>query len=116
MPAATVVIGANWGDEAKGKMVDYFASLASGPTVVVRHNGGAQAGHTVLTPDDKRHVFSHFGSGTLAGAATYLARHFVCNPLVFWKESRELIALGAAPVMAADPRCFVTTPYDMLIN
>ena len=116
MPTATVVIGANWGDESKGKMVDYLAAGSAGPTVVVRANGGAQAGHTVVTPEGKRHVFSHFGSGTLAGAATYLARHFVCNPLVFWKENRELVALGARPPIAADPRCFVTTPYDMLIN
>lgn len=116
MPTATVVIGANYGDEGKGKMVDYLAARSSGPTVVVRHNGGAQAGHTVVTPEGKRHVFSHCGSGTLTGAATYLGRHFVCNPLVFWKESRDLLALGASPVLAADPRCFVTTPYDILVN
>lgn len=116
MKRAMVVIGANYGDEGKGLIVDYFASKAPKDTVVVRFNGGAQAGHTVLTPDKKRHVFSHFGSGTLAGAATYLAKHFVCNPLVFWKESRDLVALGCEPVIAADPRCFVTTPYDMLIN
>ncbi len=40
----------------------------------------------------------------------------MCNPLVFWKEARELSALNITPVTAADPRCFVTTPYDMLIN
>jgi adenylosuccinate synthase len=116
MPRATVVIGANYGDEGKGLMVDYFTSQAGAGAVVVRFNGGSQAGHTVVSPDGKRHVFSHFGSGTLVGAATYLAKHFVCNPLLFWKELRELDVLGIKPVVAADPRCFVTTPYDMLVN
>lgn len=116
MKRATVVIGANYGDEGKGLMVDYFANQSPADKIVVRFNGGAQAGHTVVTPDRKRHVFSHFGSGTLAGVPTYLAKHFVCNPLVFWKESRDLVALGCEPVISADPRCFVTTPYDMLIN
>lgn len=116
MKRATVVIGANYGDEGKGLIVDYFASKIPGDKVVVRFNGGAQAGHTVVTPDGKRHVFSHFGAGTFTGAATYLAKHFVCNPLVFWKERQDLVALNAEPIIAADPRCFITTPYDMLLN
>lgn len=116
MKRATVVIGANYGDEGKGRVVDYLASQLPGEKVVVRFNGGAQAGHTVVTPDGKRHVFSHFAAGTLAGAHTYLARHFVCNPLAFWKESHDLKDLNVRPVISADPRCFVTTPYDMLIN
>lgn len=117
MRRATVVIGANYGDEGKGLLVDYLASTSSGPTAVVRFNGGAQAGHTVVTPEGRRHVFSHFGAGTLAGADTYLAKHFVCNPLLFWKEARTLSDLGHQPqTIAADPRCFLTTPYDMLVN
>lgn len=116
MKRATVVIGANYGDEGKGAMVDYLASQVSGEKVVVRFNGGAQAGHTVVTPDGYRHVFSHFGSGTLTGASTYLAKHFVCNPILFWKEFRILHTASVEPVVAVDPRCFVTTPFDMLIN
>jgi adenylosuccinate synthase len=116
MKRATVVIGANYGDEGKGVIVDYLASKLATGKVVVRFNGGAQAGHTVVTPEGKRHVFSHFGAGTLTGAATYLAKHFVCNPLLFWKEAKQLEGHGASTVIAADPRCYVTTPYDMLIN
>lgn len=117
MPRATAVIGANYGDEGKGHIVDFLASGLSGTKVVVRCNGGAQAGHTVVTPSRQRHVFSHFGSGTLAGAQTYLAKHFVCNPILFWKEARELMdAHGIGPIVGADPRCFVTTPYDILVN
>jgi adenylosuccinate synthase len=116
MKRATVVIGANYGDEGKGLMVDYLASRIPGEKVIVRFNGGAQAGHTVETPDGVRHIFSHFGSGTLAGAQTYLAKHFVCNPLLFWRERKRLEDAGAQPIVAIDPRCFVTTPYDMMLN
>lgn len=84
---------------------------------MVRFNGGAQAGHTVVTPDGRRHVFSHFGSGTLAGAATYLSRHFVCHPTLFFKEAAALAAIGAsAPRVVVDARAIVSTPYDILIN
>lgn len=116
MKRTMVVIGANYGDEGKGLIVDYLAANTPGEKVVVRFNGGTQAGHTVVTPEGKRHVFSHFGSGTLAGASTYLAKHFVCNPLIFWKEANHIRELGAEPIIFADPRCFVTTPYDMLMN
>lgn len=116
MKRAMVVIGANYGDEGKGRMVDYLAAKVTGDKVVVRFNGGAQAGHTVVTPNGARHVFSHFGSGALTGAHTYLAKHFVCNPLIFWKELRQLEDIGPRPVIYADPRCYITTPYDMMIN
>lgn len=116
MKRATVVIGANYGDEGKGLMVDYLASRISGEKVVVRFNGGAQAGHTVETPRGERHVFSHFGAGTLAGAQTYLSKHFVCNPLLFWHERKKLEDASFRPIVAIDPRCFITTPYDMMIN
>ena len=50
-----VVIGANFGDEGKGLMTDYFCNelSANGSVLNIRHNGGAQAGHTVVTPDGK---------------------------------------------------------------
>lgn len=108
---ARVVIGANWGDCGKGKIVDHY----SGPgALVVRFNGGAQAGHTVVTPQGERHIFSHYGSGTLAGAATLLSHHFVCNPMLWLKEWREIGELQ--PVLKVDPDCPITTPYDMMIN
>ncbi len=110
---ATAVIGANYGDEGKGLITDY---LASPETVVVRFNGGAQAGHTVVSSAG-RHVFSHFGAGTFSGAETYLAKHFVLNPLLFYKEVHKLLPrIKSFPIVAADPRCYVTTPYDMIIN
>lgn len=114
---AHAVIGANYGDEGKGLMTDYHAAPAGRDGIVVRFNGGAQAGHTVATSGGVRHVFSHVGSGTLAGAATFLSRHFVCHPALFFKEAGVLAAAGvAAPPVFVDDRAPVSTLYDILIN
>lgn len=113
---AWAVIGANYGDESKGKHVDYLCAK-HGVDLVVRFNGGAQAGHTVVTPDGRRHVFHHFGSGTFLGVPTYLSRFFVCNPILFNREFDELRPkLSVDPVVYVDPTCLVTTPWDMVIN
>lgn len=111
--AAKAVIGAAYGDEGKGLMVD---ALSGGDTVVVRSNGGAQAGHTVQTPEGRRHVFHHLGSGTFRGGKTHLSRFFVAHPMFFAGERAELLAKGATPRVSIDPRAMVTTPYDVLIN
>jgi len=112
----TAVIGAGFGDEGKGLVVDYLA--AKNPdAIVVRFNGGAQAGHTVVRPE-RRHAFSHVGSGTFAGAATYLAHTFLVNPLLWRKEQNALDMLGNVPrpALIVDPSAVFTTPYDMLVN
>lgn len=104
------VIGANYGDEGKGLMTDMLAGPPK--SLVIRFNGGAQAGHTVVTPEGKRHVFSHFGSGTLRGADTYLSEHFIVNPMLW---GREWLALDK-PKLHGHFLARLTTPYDMLIN
>ena len=113
---ADAVVGAGYGDEGKGLLVDALAHGRGAGTVVVRHNGGAQAGHTVTAPDGRRHVFHHVGSGSLAGAATHLSRHFVSNPAILAREIDALAALGVAPRITADERGLVTTPWDMMVN
>jgi adenylosuccinate synthase len=117
MRHARVVIGSNFGDEGKGLMTDYFTRQAGGDGVlVVRFNGGAQAGHTVVAPDGRRHVFSHVGAGSLAGADTLLARRFIANPMLFASEREELAAMDVTPRVFVDPRCLLTTPFDMILN
>lgn len=111
---ARIVIGANFGDEGKGLMTDYLCAQGAG--VVVRFNGGAQAGHTVVTPEGERHVFRHIGSGTFCGIPTFLSQFFVCNPILFFAERDQLIALGFHPEVYAHPDCLVTTFADMMIN
>ena len=113
---AQAVIGAQFGDEGKGRLIDYYAASAGGDCIVIRFNGGAQAGHTVVTPEGQRHVFSHIGSGAFTGAATFLSRFFVTNPMLFLKERQALKTLGVSPTVWIDPASPATTPYDMLIN
>ena len=110
---AFAVIGANFGDEGKGLVTDYLCAK-EGAEVVVRFNGGAQAGHTVVTPEGRRHVHHHFGSGTLLGVPTYLSEYFICNPILFIRELEELSDLR--PQVWINPVCMVTTFVDMLIN
>lgn len=114
MRRARVVIGANFGDCGKGLMVDYLCSQGAG--MVVRFNGGAQAGHTVVTPEGERHVFRHVGSGTFCGVPTFLSQFFVCNPVLFFEERKQLLELGFHPEVYAHPDCLVTTIADMIIN
>lgn len=111
---ARAVIGAGYGDEGKGLMTDCLAAL--GGDVVVRTNGGTQAGHTVIDPVGRRHVFHHFGSGSLAGVPTHLSRHFVLHPLLFASEMETLASINACVRTSVDPRALVTTPWDMMLN
>ncbi len=108
------VIGSGFGDCGKGVMTDYFSTE---DTMVIRSNGGAQAGHTVVTPNGERHVFSHFGSGTFMKARTYLSSYFVVNPLLFRKERDKFIDdFGIVPEVYVSPFSIITTPYDMIMN
>lgn len=120
MTDVKIVVGANFGDEGKGLMADYFChqAVSQGKKCLnVLTNGGAQRGHTVVTPTGKRHVFKHFGSGTFAGADTYLLKSFILNPMEFIRELNEFRANEyRIPDVFVDPRCRWTTPYDMLIN
>ena len=114
-----VVIGANFGDEGKGLMTDYFSANAKTKALVVLSNGGAQRGHTVVTPEGYRHVFHHFGSGSLVGADTWMCKEFIVNPVLFMKEYKDLISnkpIFSKCKLYIDPRCKITTIFDMLIN
>nr|DAH55269.1 MAG TPA: adenylosuccinate synthetase [Caudoviricetes sp.] len=111
-----IVIGAQYGDEGKGRTVDYFTrECKNGDMAVVLTNGGAQRGHTVVK-GDKRHIFHHFGSGTMNGADTIISEIFQVNPMVFSTEWDELRELGFTPNVYVDENCFIATPWDALIN
>ena len=113
MKSAKVVIGANYGDEGKGMVTDWLCSRSSIKPLVVRFNGGAQAGHTVITPEGQRHVFGHIGSGSFLGCPTHLSRFFISNPILLLSELNEF---GRNIEISVDPESIVTTPYDMVIN
>lgn len=113
---STAVIGAGWGDEGKGHLVDALSASSPVAAVVVRFNGGAQAGHTVVSDMGRRHVFHHVGAGALAGARTHLSQYFVHHPMLLQAELADVQGLGGSTQISADPRGAVTTPWDMLIN
>lgn len=115
MKEAKIIIGANFGDEGKGLITDYICSNSKKP-IVIRFNSGAQAGHTVVTKEGKRHVFGHFGAGSFQNIPTFLSQFFVVNPLLFIKEYNELKKIGLSPKVYIDEECIITTPYDMIIN
>ena len=122
MKTAHIVYGINFGDEGKGLLTD-FLSRKYHNSIVIRHNGGAQAGHTVVVDSKKtklRHVCSHIGSGSLNGTSTYLGKEFICNPILFTQEllrlKEEGFDLNNLPPIFVHPCCKVTTPWDMIAN
>lgn len=115
MKECSIVIGSLWGDEGKGHMTDILCN--SNKTLNVRFNGGAQASHTVVTPDGKRHAFRHYGAGTFAEAKTYLSEYFIVNTIACVLERNELFNhFGIIPCLYVNPNCLVTTLWDVYIN
>ena len=113
------VIGKNFGDEGKGLATDYLAMLskrAGHSCIVVRHNGGAQAGHTVES-SGKRFIFREISSGTLRGADTLWAPTFMPDLYKLSSEIDELLGIGAKlPLILSVPDCPLTYIDDILIN
>ena len=122
MNSVNVVCGTNFGDEGKGMVTNALTKLFEPQSVaVVRFNGGAQAGHSVQLESGHRHVFSHFGSGSLSGAATILSKYFIVNPKVYQLESMELSRIRDDlqldyPLVYVSKDCMVTMPTDVWVN
>ena len=122
MKEVKVVIGKNFGDEGKGGTVHRLCKGKN--AIVVRHNGGAQAGHTV-EEGDFRFVFHQLGSGSLRGCHTFWSHTFLPDLLKLDEEvedfqaavqrSSEQCPVGM-PRIYADPECATTIIYDVLIN
>lgn len=113
----TAVIGANYGDEGKGRLVNY---LSDNKTSVIRYSGSAQAAHTVVD-NGRRHVFKHFGSGTLRGASTFLSDGFLSHPIMYCEELAKLYPLATedenmVDSLDVDEMSPVVLPTDMIIN
>lgn len=107
-----IVIGLGYGDEGKGITTDFLCQKYPN-SIVVRFNGGHQAGHTVYTSSNTHHVFSSFGSGTLRGITTYWSSYCTFSPIHFLDELRSLIK---EPQIYIDNNCAITTHYDVLYN
>ena len=91
MARNVVVIGTQWGDEGKGKIVDWLTDHAEG---VVRFQGGHNAGHTLVIAGRKT-VLHLVPSGILRGSVScYIANGVVLSPTALVKEMDELAAAG----------------------
>lgn len=111
------VIGANYGDEGKGLFTEYLCRNRKNP-IVAMSNGGCQRGHTVDNKEKNiRHIFQHFGSGTIIGVPTIFSNTYLLNPIQYVSERKELISLGISPKKTfIAPSCIVQFPSDMFVN
>jgi adenylosuccinate synthase len=114
-----IVADLGYGDAGKGTVVDWLC--ASRPVhAVIRFNGGAQAAHTVVLRDGRRHTFAQFGSGTLRpGVRTHLSRFVVVDPLALAIEAEHLAAIGvpdALDRLTVDRDALLATPYHRAVN
>ena len=88
------VIGAQWGDEGKGKIVDWLASRAD---MVVRFQGGHNAGHTLVV-GDQTYKLSLLPSGIVRGTPSVIGNGVVLDPWALKAEDREAVAARASPI------------------
>lgn len=114
-----IVIGLAFGDEGKGSLTSFLASQKkadNGKVLVVRFNGGHQAGHTVVK-NGRKHVFSNFGSGTLDGIPTYWSKYCTVHPFGLLNEYNSIVeSFAITPMIYFHPDCPITTPYDVHFN
>ena len=112
--STTVVLGAQWGDEGKGKVTDFFASTAD---FVVRFQGGNNAGHTIVVGDDKI-ALSLTPSGVLYPDCTPIIGSGCVVDLGFLKE--ELKMLNKKNIntdkLVISPNAHVIMPYHKLLD
>ncbi len=113
--ACTVVLGAQWGDEGKGKIVDVFAAEHD---LVVRYQGGSNAGHSVVV-DGATIVLRLVPSGILRpDKRCFLGNGVVVDPAAFLEEMEGLVALGLRLEgrLLVSPEAHVILPYHKLIE
>ena len=105
-------IGTQWGDEGKGKVVDYFSKDAD---YVVRFQGGNNAGHTIKVGEEvyKLHVMP---SGVIQGKTGVIGNGVVMDPAVLTKEIDDLIKRGIKPNILISDRTNIIMPYHKLLD
>src|SRR5580704_8813254 len=113
---AVVVVGAQWGDEGKGKIVDIFTEHAD---MVVRFGGGPNAGHTLVVGDE-RFVVRLIPSGVLRERTTcVLAQGMAIDPMSLVAEldglAKRGLVRGGASLFVSD-RAHAILPYHVLVD
>ncbi len=108
----TIVVGAQWGDEGKGKLVDVLAEQSD---LVVRFNGGGNAGHTVMHAGET-YKFHYMPSGMLHNKVCILGTGVVINPKDLLEEIDSFTSSGHKPQLKISARAHVIFPHHQLID
>lgn len=112
--AGLAIVGSQWGDEGKGKIIDYLASKAD---MVVRGQGGNNAGHTVVI-GDKKYALHLIPSGVLRpGCINIIGNGVVFDPEGFFNEIEKLANddIDTSRIFVSD-RCHMVFPYHKEID
>ncbi|MBC8247118.1 MAG: adenylosuccinate synthase, partial [Deltaproteobacteria bacterium] len=113
--ANIVIIGTQWGDEGKGKIVDLLAEYAD---LVVRFQGGNNAGHTMVV-NDKQFISHLVPSGILQGKTCIIGNGMVVDPEVLIEEIDYLIKEGisvTADQLRISEKAHVIMPYHRAVD
>ncbi|MEJ0023601.1 MAG: adenylosuccinate synthase [Alphaproteobacteria bacterium] len=107
MPNSVVVVGAQWGDEGKGKIVDWLSHRAD---VVVRFQGGHNAGHTLVV-GDKTYKLALLPSGLVQGKTSVIGNGVVVDPWALLDEIERVTKMGVSispgRLILADNACLI---------
>src|SRR5881296_1101991 len=110
---ATVVVGAQWGDEGKGKIVDLLAAHSD---LVCRYNGGPNAGHTIVA-EGQTYKLRHMPSGILWGKECVIGTGCVVDPGVLIEELDDLEARGVrTDLVRLSGNAHVVMPWHQAID
>lgn len=112
MNIPAVIIGAQWGDEGKGKIVDL---LSGNSDIVVRFNGGNNAGHTVVV-NGERFPLSLIPSGVLQNKKLLIAQGVVIEPEILLSEIDFFVKRGQKVDLTIDRRANIVMPYHRLLD
>ncbi len=107
-----VIVGLQWGDEGKGKIVDV---LSENFDIVVRFQGGSNAGHTVLV-DGVTHKFRILPTGAIRGKRVVIGNGVVVDPVVLVQEIETLTNNGVNIDLLISDRAHLITPYQIQID
>ena len=111
------VIGKNFGDEGKGYTCSRLASSLK-KSLIIKHNGGGQAGHTVEDPEGKwRFIHHQIGAGAEYHVPTLFADSFMPDLFQLGKEVKAFTELfGFQPILYSEKNARITTIDDVLLN
>jgi adenylosuccinate synthase len=107
-----VIVGAQWGDEGKGKIVDL---LAQDSDVVCRYQGGPNAGHTIIA-EGETFKLRQLPSGVISGKTSLIGAGCVVDPEVLLDELDELAARGLDPSVVVSGNAQLIMPWHVAID